>query len=159
MIKSQLKNKPVLYLAAPLFSAAERSFNTFLKQSLEQYFSVYLPQEDGALMPSLLDSGHSTAQACQIVFKNDMNAIRQSELLLIVLDGRSIDEGACFELGAAYVLGKLCIGLQTDFRRLAPFGNNPMLSGALSKVYPDVESLLVDAGMLAKSLSPTAAAS
>jgi nucleoside 2-deoxyribosyltransferase len=151
MIEPRLTEKPILYLASPLFSAAERSFNTFLKQALRQYFEVYLPQEDGALMPTLLDSGHSIDQACQIVFKNDMNAIRQADMVLIVLDGRAVDEGAAFELGAAYVLGKLCVGLQTDFRRLAPFGNNPMLSGALTKVYVDVESLLAEASALARS--------
>lgn len=151
MIKARLSDKPVLYLAGPLFSAAERSFNAFLKQALSQYFDVYLPQEDGALMPSLLESGYTANQASQIIFKNDMHAIRQSDLMLIVLDGRTVDEGASFELGAAYMLGKICIGLQTDFRRLAPFGNNPMLTGALTSVYLDIETLISQAAALAVS--------
>lgn len=131
-----------LYLAAPLFSVAERSFNSFLSESLRRHCDVYLPQEDGALMPTLLESGHSVAHASKIVFKNDLNAIRQCDILLIVMDGRAIDEGACLELGIAYALGKKCIGLQTDFRRLASFGNNPMIEGALDCVYENIDSLL-----------------
>ena len=149
----KLSTKPQMYLAGPLFSAAERSFNGFLKQALSSYFEIYLPQEDGALMPSLLENGYSVNQACQIVYKNDINAIKQSSVLLIILDGRAVDEGASFELGVAHTMGKLCVGLQTDFRRLAPFGNNPMLTGALAKIYLDVESLVRDAGAIAKSLT------
>lgn len=153
MISARLSTMPMLYLAGPLFSTAERSFNAFLKNELSRYFDVYLPQEDGALMPSLLASGHSQNQASQVVFKNDINAIRQADIVLVVLDGRAVDEGASFELGAAYILGKPCIGLQTDFRRLAPFGNNPMLSGALAKIYPDVDSLMMEAIHLATKVS------
>lgn len=149
----KLPKRPQMYLAGPLFSVAERSFNVFLKQALSPYFEIYLPQEDGALMPSLLENGYSVTQACQIVFKNDINAIKQSSILLIVLDGRAVDEGACFELGVAHTMGKLCVGLQTDFRRLAPFGNNPMLTGAVAKIYLDIESLVRDAGAIAKSLT------
>ena len=147
----ELKSR--LYLAAPLFSSSERSFNILLKNRLSPLCKVYLPQEDGALMPNLLSSGMSVTQACKVVFKNDVDAIRQSELLLIVLDGRTVDEGACFELGMAYSLSKTCVGLQTDFRRLAPFGNNPMLTGSLSEVFPDVDKLLEWAARWATSRS------
>ncbi len=86
-------------------------------------------------MPDLLKVGHSFDHAKKIVFKNDLNAVRQCDVLFIVLDGRSIDEGAAFELGVAYSLGKPCIGFQTDFRRLSSFGNNPMIDGALDTTF------------------------
>lgn len=133
---------PYLYFAGPLFSAAERSYNAFLKHQLSQYFEVYLPQEDGALMPDLLKSGMSTAQASKVVFSNDINAIKRSDIFLILLDGRTVDEGAALELGVAHAIGKRCIGLQTDFRRLAPFGNNPMIVGALDCVFGSGEELM-----------------
>lgn len=133
---------PSLYFAGPLFSAGERSYNTFLKQQISEYFDVYLPQEDGVLMPDLLDSGMSAGDATGVVFLNDMNAIKRAEVVLILLDGRAVDEGAAFELGIAFALGKRCVGLQTDFRRLAPFGNNPMLTGALSCVFGSVDEMV-----------------
>jgi len=69
-------------------------------------------------------------------------AIRNCDLLVIVLDGRSVDEGAAFELGYAYAIGKPCYGLQTDPRRLLPFGNNPMLQHALKAVVSNVRDLM-----------------
>jgi nucleoside 2-deoxyribosyltransferase len=96
---------------------------------------VYLPQEDGLLISDLLNSGMTPEHASSVIFKNDVNAIRQCDILLILLDGRAVDEGAAFELGLAYQMGKTCIGLQTDFRRLAPFGSNPMLSGAIDTIF------------------------
>lgn len=134
--------RPRIYVAGPLFSAAERSFNLFLKQQLSDFFTVYLPQEDGALMPDLIQSGLDPLRAAELVFSTDLEAIREAIVVLILLDGRSVDEGASFELGVAYALGKRCIGLQTDFRRLAPFGNNPMLVGALERVFESTETLL-----------------
>lgn len=84
----------------------------------------------------------SVEQASSVIFKNDVNAVRQCDILLILLDGRAVDEGAAFELGLAYQTGKLCIGLQTDFRRLAPFGNNPMLTGAIQEIFTKPEEVL-----------------
>jgi nucleoside 2-deoxyribosyltransferase len=66
------------------------------------------------------------------VFEGDLEAIRNSDVLLMILDGRAPDEGACFELGYAYSLNKVCVGLQTDVRRLLTIGNNPMIVGALT---------------------------
>jgi len=79
--------------------------------------------------------------ACR-VFRRDMDAIRQSDYLIAVLDGRAIDEGVAFELGVAFSHAKRCVGLQTDFRRLAPWGNNPMITGALESVFRSVKDLL-----------------
>lgn len=39
--------KPKIYLAGPLFSDAERTFNVMLASSLENWVDVYLPQRDG----------------------------------------------------------------------------------------------------------------
>jgi nucleoside 2-deoxyribosyltransferase len=61
---------------------------------------------------------------------------------LIILDGRAIDEGAAFELGFATAFGKLCVGLQTDPRRLIASRNNPMIDCALQHIFEDAPSLL-----------------
>ena len=60
------------------------------------------------------------------VFKDDVAALRASDAFLNLLDGRTVDEGAAFELGVAYALEIPCFALQTDSRRLLPLGNNPM---------------------------------
>jgi nucleoside 2-deoxyribosyltransferase len=119
-----------LYLAAPLFSEAERKFNREVKQALSADCEVFLPQEDGLLMTEIIEAGAAPAAAAARVFKMDLDAVQRADLVLIVLDGRSVDEGAAFELGYGYALGKACIALQTDPRRLLPFGNNPMIEQA-----------------------------
>jgi nucleoside 2-deoxyribosyltransferase len=131
-----------IYLAAPLFSLAERSFNLMLERQLSIYFDVFLPRRDNRLFVDLVASGLSLDSARDKVFDGDISAVRAAEVFLIVLDGRSVDEGASFELGVAYALGKTCVGLQTDPRRLLPLGNNPMLEGALSAIFHSVDDLM-----------------
>jgi nucleoside 2-deoxyribosyltransferase len=137
-----VRQLPRLYLAAPLFSEAERAFNLELAQRLETYFSVFLPQRDGGLLVELLAGGSSIEEAKRRVFQTDMRAIHDTEVLVAVLDGRSVDEGVVVELTIAYQAGKYCIGLQTDPRRLLPYGNNPMIDGMLPIIPPSCEALL-----------------
>jgi nucleoside 2-deoxyribosyltransferase len=134
-----MKTKPAVYVAAPLFSQAELDFNRQIKQALSHSFRVFLPQEDGDLMNDLLRCGLSAREAVQKVFAQDVVAVRNCDAILIVMDGRSIDEGAAFELGVAYALRKVCVGVQTDVRRLAAFGNNPMIEGPCERIFSRIE--------------------
>jgi nucleoside 2-deoxyribosyltransferase len=134
-----MKNK--IYVAAPLFSEAEKTFNKQLKQRLLLDFDVYLPQEDGMLIVDLIKKGISFADASSMVFKADVRAIISSDFLLIVLDGRTVDEGAAMELGFAYSNGKRCIGYSTDPRSLLPDGQNPMIMGCLETTVHSIEEL------------------
>lgn len=126
---------PKLYLAAPLFNVHERAFNLSLAQQLAPYFNVYLPQRDGHLITDLYAQGMNEAEAYKHIFKVDVNAINTSQALLIIMDGRTVDEGSCFELGLAFAKGLPCVALKTDMRVLMPSGNSPMLNGALSQIF------------------------
>lgn len=81
-------------------------------------------------------------QAKNEIFRQDIQAIQQCDVLVIVMDGRAIDEGASFELGYAFALGKACVGLKTDSRTLLPFGDNPMIEAALRGIFRDEASLI-----------------
>jgi len=131
-----------LYYAAPLFSEAERKFNADLERQLESIFDMYLPQRDGGTLTELIECGSLAAQAAKAIFDRDMKALVDCDVLLAVLDGRSVDEGVAFELGFAYSNGKLCLGLQTDIRRLRPAGNNPMIDNSLDIAFCSVEDLI-----------------
>lgn len=131
-----------LYLAGPLFSTSEKMFNAELKRILSPYFSVYLPQEDGGLMVEMIKDGVSPQVAAHRVFTMDIDAIEKCEILLIILDGRAVDEGASFELGFAFARGKECFGLRTDSRQLLPEGNNPMIESSLRQVFGDLPTLI-----------------
>lgn len=134
--------QPRVYFAAPLFSEAERMFNVYVTTDLQKWADIYLPQRDGGLMAEMTSAGVAPDVAACRVFKRDVTAIREADYLIAVLDGRAIDEGVAFELGVAFCHGKRCIGLQTDPRRLASWGNNPMITGALEIVFDSVEALL-----------------
>lgn len=131
-----------VYLAGPLFSEAEQTFNLQLAAELEKSVDVYLPQRDGGLMSDMMAAGISSDVAALRVFRRDMDAIRQANCLIAILDGRAVDEGVAFELGIAFSHVKRCVGLQTDSRRLAAWGNNPMITGALENVFESVDDLV-----------------
>ena len=133
--------KPNLYFAAPLFNEGERAFNRRVVDVISRWFEVYLPQRDGGLLTNLVDRGVEVAAAYQSIFDRDVQAIAECDMCLIVLDGRSVDEGAAFELGMCFSLGKPCYGFQSDSRRLLPIGNNPMIQCALRHVFRDFGEL------------------
>jgi nucleoside 2-deoxyribosyltransferase len=135
------KERQKVYIAAPLFSEAEKAFNKELKDSLSYLFDVFLPQEDGGLLVDYVNKGIPTEFAAKAVFDIDISALDQCDFLIIVLDGRTIDEGAAFELGYAYASGKPCYGLQTDVRRLLVSGNNPMIQCSCSRIFESLEDL------------------
>lgn len=140
--RSDGARKPRIYLAGPLFNDAERTFNLHLSQGLEKWADVYLPQRDGELMSEMVSAGVLPDIAAGRVFGRDMDAIRQADYLIAILDGRAIDEGVAFELGVAFCHSKRCIGLQTDCRRLAAWGNNPMITGALEVTFTSLDALI-----------------
>jgi nucleoside 2-deoxyribosyltransferase len=130
-----------VYLAGPLFSANERQWNISLRNTLTEFCDVYLPQEDGQLLVELVANGTSINEAKNVIFARDLQAIERCDILLLVMDGRVIDEGACFELGYAYCRGKVCIGLKTDVRSLLPIGDNPMVECALRGTFGDIHDV------------------
>jgi nucleoside 2-deoxyribosyltransferase len=131
-----------IYFAGPLFSEAERSFNIKIKRLLEQYIDVYLPQDDGGLLVEMISRGMPAELAKRTVFNTDMRALRNCDAFVIILDGRTVDEGAAFELGCAHILGKPCYGLKTDPRQLLQCGDNPMIHAALRVIFSDVAQLV-----------------
>jgi len=90
----------------------------------------------------MVRAGEAIASAKETVFSRDLWEIDRCDVLLIVMDGRAIDEGAAFELGYAFARSKVNIGLKTDTRTLLTMGNNPMIEQALSQIFEDVESTI-----------------
>jgi nucleoside 2-deoxyribosyltransferase len=127
--------RPLLYFAAPLFSEAELAYNLEVTAILERHVDVYLPQRDGGKVVDLVAKGVEQDMAYRSIYDRDVEALREAAALFLLLDGRAIDEGAAFELGYAVALGKLCVGLQTDPRRLMPLGNNPMIQVPLNRIF------------------------
>jgi nucleoside 2-deoxyribosyltransferase/predicted secreted protein len=101
-----------VYLAAPLFSEAERSYNRSIEELLRKnFFEVYLPQQAGD------DSEIRGKEEQQLIFLKNLKALENADIIVAIIDGADADSGTAWEMGYAFALGKKVIGLRTDFRR------------------------------------------
>lgn len=102
-----------LYFAAPLFSAAEQSWNAELTSALRDAgHEVFLPQEQ--------ESGRDAAG----IFTGDVGGIDWADALVAIMDGPDPDSGTAWECG--YAFGKKPIVLvRTDFRTRSGNGDAP----------------------------------
>ncbi len=97
-----------LYLAGPLFTQAERSWNRHLADLLTSGgHDVFLPQaEIGAI--ATLDA--------ESVFRLDVDGVRSADAVVAILDGADPDSGTSFECGLAFAIGTPILLVRTDFR-------------------------------------------
>ena len=101
-----MKAKIKIYLAGPLFTLAEQSFNAELASFLEsEGFAVWLPQEQ--------EPRRNTAQS---IFAMDVAAIDWADMVVACMDGPDPDSGTAWECGYAYAKGKPIVCFRTDFR-------------------------------------------
>jgi len=100
-----------IYLAAPLFSEAERNYNLVLRDLLEAHlFDVYLPHEVG-------DTSHARCrEENRAIFAQPLRTLQDIDIVVAVIDGADADSGTSWEMGYAYALGKKIVALRTDFR-------------------------------------------
>jgi len=123
-----------IYLAGPLFTCAERTWNRRLASALnyEGHF-VFLPQDE--------EPREKTAHA---IFDMDVQGIEQSDAVVAIMDGADPDSGTCWEVGYAYARNKFAPGrkkpillVRTDFRKagdaeMAPY--NLMLTESADSI-------------------------
>lgn len=136
--------KTKVYFAAPLFNVGEKSFNSELTDILEDAgYDVFLPQRDGHEAATMRGS---QAEKVNQIFKKDTAAIDKSDVIVMVLDGRVPDEGACVELGYGYAKGKRCYGIKTDTRSLqVGLDLNPLIWGCFRDIiHPDNEKSIFE---------------
>ncbi len=113
----------LVYVAGPLFSQAEREFLEKMVDSLARSSHLdptkhfFLPHRDGGE----LGKGPTRAQ----IFNLDINALKQADVVVALLDGQDVDSGTCIELGIAYSLGKKIFGIITDFRSYCTNDHEP----------------------------------
>ncbi len=104
-----------LYLAGPLFNESERQFAERISSVLSARFEVYVPHLEGGLVSDMVARGEPPEVVRARIFNSDIAALKHCDDLLIILNGRTVDEGAAFELGVAWSFGKTCFGYKTIF--------------------------------------------
>ena len=117
-----------VYLAAPLFTLAEREFNARLARALEDTIDslqVILPQAVAAELAA-------GPEFPKKVFESAFAGINKSQLVLAILDGADADSGTCVEIGYARAKQKPVLGIRTDFRASEDRGLNIMAANSCS---------------------------
>ncbi len=104
-----------VFLAAPIFSTAEREFNSKLAEELRKRgYEVFLAQE----LPLLNSESEEDKKK---IFSMDLEGLEGSDVVVAILDGIDVDSGVAFELGYAFARGKPIIGVRTDHRCFSPY--------------------------------------
>ena len=107
-----------IYFAGPLFSAAERAWNSELAAALRAAgHEVFLPQDQ--------ERGKPAAG----IFATDVAGIDWADALVAIMDGPDPDAGTAWECGYAYGRKPVLL-VRTDFRAQTGSGApyNPMLT-------------------------------
>ena len=126
-----------VYLAAPLFSQAERDFNTSVARLLRAHlFEVHLPQDAGD------DSDTRDIQEQERLFLFNKKALEASDVIVAIIDGADADSGTAWEMGYAVALGKQVIALRTDFRRIGHHEHVNLMLEQSAKVVGSTEEVL-----------------
>lgn len=126
-----------VYLAAPLFSEAERVFNASVARLLKTHlFEVHLPQEAGD------DSDMRDTREQERLFLLNKSALESSDLIVAIIDGADADSGTAWEMGYAFASGKPVIALRTDFRRIGKYEHVNLMLEQSAKVVGSTEGLL-----------------
>lgn len=94
-----------LFLSGPLFTLAEREFNTGLARFLDaQGFEVWLPQE------------RATGGGAKAIFQSCVKGIEWADAVVACMDGPDPDSGTAWEVGYAYAKRKPIVCYRSDFR-------------------------------------------
>jgi nucleoside 2-deoxyribosyltransferase/predicted secreted protein len=126
-----------VYLAAPLFSEAERRYNASIARLLrDHFFDVHLPQEAGD------DSASRGESEQKRLFLLNKEAMDESDLLVAIVDGPDADSGTAWEMGYAFATGKPVIALRTDFRRVGEHEQVNLMLEHSARIVQDEDQLL-----------------
>ena len=97
-----------LYLAGPLFTTPERTWNAEVTAALRAAgHEVFLPQDQE---PGKDGPG---------IFATDVGGIDWADGLVAIMDGPDPDSGTCWEVGYAYGMKKSIVLVRTDIRALS----------------------------------------
>ena len=67
--------------------------------------------------------------------------VMKADILIMLLDGRVPDEGACVELGIGYANHKRCYGIKGDARSVElDMDLNPMITGCFTKLFYNLDN-------------------
>lgn len=103
-----------IYFAAPLFAKSDLLYNAEIVNQIRATYpqvTIYLPQENAAI------NDKSAYADSTMIAQADTEKVLESDLMIALLDGLTIDPGVASEIGVAYAKGIPVLGLYTDSRQ------------------------------------------
>lgn len=88
-----------IYFAGPMFAQSDLTYNAYLVNKLRKIdntLEIYLPQENEAI-----NDKNAYADSMMIA-QADTAKVLESDLMIALLDGLTIDAGVASEIGVAY---------------------------------------------------------
>jgi nucleoside 2-deoxyribosyltransferase len=131
LTSKQIPKSLKIYLAAPLFTLAERSLNAELARELTKAIpraEIILPQIRAAAFVI-----HGKMDFENVV-RDCIKGIESADALVAILDGADSDSGTSWECGYAYARRKPIVGVRTDLRSSEDGGLNAMLQRTCAQV-------------------------
>jgi nucleoside 2-deoxyribosyltransferase len=128
-------SRPLVYVAGPLFTPAERRYLEDLATLIEAAgLLTYLPHRDGGLAPA--DRRDTNA-----VYEADIRGLEGCAVVVAVLNGTDVDSGTAFEIGYAVARGVPVLGLYEDIRVSGPHDFNVMITNGC-RIFGDQDELI-----------------
>ena len=140
----------LIYLAASQLSEVEVHVNQQLAMTLERWgYRVFLPQRDRTGHNGVTYDTTTPEERRKALFHIDKTKILEADIFLLVLNGRTPDEGVCVELGLAHAYKelrqhkKVLIGFSADAKAGTPQSKlHPMLRVPLDRIVDSEDELL-----------------
>jgi len=76
-----------------------------------------------------------------------MQALREADIMVAILDGPQVDDGTAWEIGYFFMQGKKILGMRTDFRRAGETDDsrvNLMIECSCQGIAGSLEELAMD---------------
>ena len=130
-----------IYIAGPLFNTHEKGYLEKIAIELESNeFECFLPHRDQKdITEEELKQLNMSNATKEIIFNNDLNALKASDLTVALLTGQDIDSGTAAEIGFSYANKKPIIAITASERRF----RNLFVEGMINKTIDEID-ILVD---------------
>jgi nucleoside 2-deoxyribosyltransferase len=143
---------PIIYLAGPLFSEAERQWHRATRSAILAEADKRGRHDIEIVWPYELISKEETAslgdKARHEIFRRCIEGLEKSDMLVAMLDGAQVDDGTAWEIGYFYAAkstrGKI-IGIRTDFRNAGESAGatvNAMIEVSCHVIVQSIEELM-----------------
>tara|TARA_B100000700_G_C14819952_1_gene749382 strand:+ start:447 stop:887 length:441 start_codon:yes stop_codon:yes gene_type:complete len=129
-----------IYIAGPLFNLHERQYLEEIVNELENNgYDCFLPHRDqSGINESQIKTTEMTPSIKGKIFKNDLNALKTSDMTVALITGWDIDSGTAGEIGYTFASGKPVIAIDADERRF----RNLFVEGMIAETVRDTGQII-----------------